>query len=160
MSQPLKSLSIRVQEFLASHGHNFTVTELADSTRTAKDAANAIGCTESQIAKSLIFKDSNTEKAVLIIASGSNQVSVKKVEAAINVKLEKANANFVREKTGFAIGGVPPVAHTDSVLTIIDKDLKQYDRIWAAAGTPNSVFELKAHDLDTLTGGTWLDIAK
>ncbi|WP_325050975.1 MULTISPECIES: YbaK/EbsC family protein [unclassified Pseudoalteromonas] len=77
-----------------------------------------------------------------------------------DVKLEKANANFVREKTGFAIGGVPPVAHTDSVLTIIDKDLKQYDRIWAAAGTPNSVFELKAHDLDTLTGGTWLDIAK
>ncbi|MCG9767800.1 hypothetical protein L1D59_04175 [Pseudoalteromonas piscicida] len=83
MSQPLKSSSIRVQEFLASHGHNFTVTELADSTRTAKDAANAIGCIESQIAKFLIFKDSNTEKAVLIIASGSNQVSVKKVEAAI-----------------------------------------------------------------------------
>ena len=87
-------------------------------------------------------------------------VCADKIEQQTGIPLEKANAAFVREKVGYAIGGVPPVAHTAKVQTLLDQDLKQYGEIWAAAGTPNTVFRLKAADLDSLTGGQWLDVAK
>ena len=133
---------------------------MPDSTRTAKDAAKAIGCTVSQIAKSLIFKESQTGDAVLVVASGTNMVSSEKVEQATGLQLSKADADFVREKVGYAIGGVPPVAHQTPVKTILDQDLQQYDSIWAAAGSPHSVFELTPRDLGSLTQGQWIDLAR
>ncbi len=160
MSDQLSSSALRVQAFLSEHGKGFRVQELPDSTRTAKDAANAIGCTVSQIAKSLVFKDKKTGEAVLVVASGTNRVCATKVEEATGIVLMKADAEYVREKVGYAIGGVPPVAHRESVRTLLDPALKKYPTIWAAAGTPNAVFELKAADLETLTNGQWVDIAE
>lgn len=160
MSTELKASSIKVQDFLSSRGHDFVIQQMPASTRTAVEAADAIGCGVAQIAKSLIFKNGQTGEAVLIVASGTNMVCADKIEQQTGISLEKANAAFVREKVGYAIGGVPPVAHTAKVQTLLDQDLKQYGEIWAAAGTPNTVFRLKAADLDTLTGGQWLDVAK
>ncbi|WMS87622.1 YbaK/EbsC family protein [Pleionea litopenaei] len=156
----LKPSSAKVQSFLAERGQEFIVQQMPASTRTAKDAAEAIGCRVEQIAKSLIFKDDESKSAVLIIASGSNQVSLEKVKEQTGMQLGKADADFVREKTGFAIGGVPPVAHTTEIITLLDQDLQQFNEIWAAAGTPNSVFKLTPEQLGDLTHGRWLDIKK
>ncbi len=160
MSKKLKSSSLKVQEFLSRNGQDFVVQEMPSSTRTASDAAESIGCTVSQIAKSLIFKHGETGEPVLVVASGSNMVCVDKVKKATGIVLTKADASFVREKVGYAIGGVPPIAHNSSVHTILDKDLNQYSEIWAAAGTPNSVFKLNPEKLGELTQGQWVDLAK
>lgn len=160
MSPTLKTSAKRVQDFLTDRGFAFEVQELPSSTRTAQEAADSIGCSVSQIAKSLVFREKTTDQAVLVIASGSNRVDVRKIEQATGLKLGKANGAFVRDKTGFAIGGVPPVGHSERLQTILDPDLKQYDVIWAAAGTPFAVFQLKATDLEKLTGGTWVALAE
>lgn len=160
MSKELKSSSLKVQEFLSRNGQDYVVQEMPSSTRTASDAAESIGCTVSQIAKSLIFKHGETGEPVLVVASGSNMVCSEKVKQATGIVLTKADASFVREKVGYAIGGVPPVAHNSTVQTILDKDLKQYSEIWAAAGTPNSVFKLNPQKLDEFTQGQWVDLAK
>ncbi len=156
----LKSSAQRVQDFLAAHQSGCLVKELPGSTRTAQDAAQAIGCEVAQIAKSLIFKDEDSGNPILIIASGINRVSVPKVQEATGIKIGKADAEFVKERVGYAIGGVPPVAHHSDVVTILDPDLKKYRTIWAAAGTPNAVFELNPHDLDRLTEGRWVPLAE
>jgi prolyl-tRNA editing enzyme YbaK/EbsC (Cys-tRNA(Pro) deacylase) len=156
----LKSSAQRVQDFLAAHQSGCLVRELPGSTRTARDAAEAIGCEVAQIAKSLIFKDEDSGNPILIIASGINRVSVPKVQEATGIKIGKADAEFVKERVGYAIGGVPPVAHHSDVVTILDPDLKKYRTIWAAAGTPNAVFELNPHDLDRLTEGRWVPLAE
>lgn len=156
----LKSSAQRVQDFLAAHQSGCLVKELPGSTRTARDAAEAIGCEVAQIAKSLIFKDEDSGNPILIIASGINRVSVPKVQEATGIKIGKADAEFVKERVGYAIGGVPPVAHHSDVVTILDPDLKKYRTIWAAAGTPNAVFELNPHDLDRLTEGRWVPLAE
>lgn len=160
MSKELKSSSLKVQEFLSQNGQDFVVQEMPSSTRTASDAAESIGCTVSQIAKSLIFKHGETGEPVLVVASGSNMVCPNKVKQATGITLTKADASFVREHVGYAIGGVPPVAHKSSVHTILDQDLAQYSEIWAAAGTPNSVFKLNPQNLGELTQGHWVDLAK
>lgn len=160
MSKELKSSSLKVQEFLSRNGQDFVVQEMPSSTRTASDAAESIGCTVSQIAKSVIFKHGETGEPVLVVASGSNMVCADKVKEATGIILTKADASFVREKVGYAIGGVPPVAHHSSVHTILDNDLNQYSEIWAAAGTPNSVFKLNPQKLGELTQGQWVDLAK
>ncbi|ERB62750.1 YbaK/EbsC family protein [Vibrio coralliilyticus OCN008] len=160
MSKELKSSSLKVQEFLSRNGQDFVVQEMPSSTRTALDAAESIGCTVSQIAKSLIFKHGETGEPVLVVASGSNMVCANKVREATGIVLTKADASFVRDKVGYAIGGVPPVAHNSSVHTILDKDLNQYSEIWAAAGTPNSVFKLNPQKLGELTQGQWIDLAE
>ncbi|NOI75327.1 YbaK/EbsC family protein [Vibrio coralliilyticus] len=160
MSKGLKSSSLKVQEFLSRNGQDFVVQEMPSSTRTALDAAESIGCTVSQIAKSLIFKHGETGEPVLVVASGSNMVCADKVREATGIVLTKADASFVRDKVGYAIGGVPPVAHNSSVHTILDKDLTEYSEIWAAAGTPNSVFKLNPQKLGELTQGQWIDLAK
>ncbi len=160
MSKELKSSSMKVQEFLSQNGQDFVVQEMPNSTRTASDAAESIGCTVSQIAKSLIFKHGETGEPVLVVASGSNMVCADKVKQATGITLTKADASFVRDKVGYAIGGVPPVAHNSSVHTILDQDLNQYSEIWAAAGTPNSVFKLNPQNLGQLTQGQWIDLAK
>ena len=156
----LKPSAQRVQDFLATHGSDYLVKELPGSTRTARDAAEAIGCEVAQIAKSLIFRDVDSGNPILIIASGTNRVSLPKVEEATGIKIGKADAEFVKERVGYAIGGVPPVAHYSDVVTILDPDLKKYQTIWAAAGTPNAVFELKPHELDRLTNGRWVPLAE
>ncbi|EEX34414.1 MULTISPECIES: YbaK/EbsC family protein [Vibrio] len=160
MSKELKSSSLKVQEFLSRNGQDFVVQEMPSSTRTASDAAESIGCTVSQIAKSVIFKHGETGEPVLVVASGANMVCADKVKEATGIVLTKADASFVREKVGYAIGGVPPVAHHSSVHTILDNDLNQYSEIWAAAGTPNSVFKLNPQKLGQLTQGQWVDLAK
>lgn len=158
MESNLKKSSAKVQAVLNKFGYELNVLEFSDSTRTAQDAAKAVGCTVGQIAKSLIFKGKQSQKPILIIASGSNRVNEKAVEKQIGEKLEKADADFVLENTGFAIGGVPPVGHIKEITTYIDEDLMQYDEIWAAAGTPNSVFKLTPQILEEITKGTVINI--
>lgn len=160
MSEELKASSLKVQEFLSQHGQEFKVLQLTASTRTSVEAAEAIGCEVAQIAKSLIFRDKKTDEPVLIIASGSNMVDTRKVEKALGTKLSKPDADYVRERIGYVIGGVPPVAHKTQVRTVLDPDLQAHELIWAAAGTPNSMFALKPQDLPQLTLGEWVELAK
>ncbi|AKN30776.1 membrane protein [Clostridium carboxidivorans P7] len=158
MSSNLKKSAQKVQTVLNEFGFELNVVELSDSTRTAQEAANTIGCTVSQIAKSLIFKGKSSQKPILIIASGTNRVNEKVIKEHIGEKLQKADADFVLEHTGFAIGGIPPIGHKDSIITLIDEDLMQYDEIWAAAGTPNAVFKLTPKILVEITKGDVISI--
>jgi prolyl-tRNA editing enzyme YbaK/EbsC (Cys-tRNA(Pro) deacylase) len=158
MSDPLSSSAQRVQDALARLGLTLQVVELPDSTRTAVEAARAIGCQVGQIVKSLVFKGKRSERPVLVAASGSNRVDERKIEALISEPLGKADAEFVRQRTGFVIGGVPPVGHSEQLETFIDQDLLQYDEIWAAAGTPHAVFRLTPADLVRITGGRVVDV--
>jgi prolyl-tRNA editing enzyme YbaK/EbsC (Cys-tRNA(Pro) deacylase) len=149
----LSSSAQRVQEALSELGLTLQVVELPDSTRTAIEAAATIGCTVGQIAKSLIFKTKVTEKPVLVIASGASRVDEKKVAVVLGEKITKADADFVRQHTGFAIGGVPPVGHIEKLITLIDEDLLAFDEIWAAAGTPYAVVRLTGNELVRATQG-------
>jgi prolyl-tRNA editing enzyme YbaK/EbsC (Cys-tRNA(Pro) deacylase) len=153
MAKPLKHSAEKVQQAVAAMGYEFTIVELDSSTRTAQDAASSIGCTVAQIAKSLIFKSRGSQKPVLVITSGTNRVDEALIHTALGEPIGKADAAFVRETTGFAIGGVPPVGHLSKVCTFIDADLFQYQVIWAAAGTPNAVFKLTPEALKEMTGG-------
>jgi prolyl-tRNA editing enzyme YbaK/EbsC (Cys-tRNA(Pro) deacylase) len=153
LSLSLPSSAQKVQQALAALGFDLQVVELPDSTRTAVEAAQAVGCQVGQIVKSLVFKGKRSERPVLVVASGVNRVNEKAIEALIGEPLGKADAEFVRAHTGFAIGGVPPVGHTEPLLTFVDEDLLQYGEIWAAAGTPNAVFRLTPPDLVRMTGG-------
>jgi len=134
------------------------VREFGASTRTSADAAAAIGCQVAQIAKSLVFKAKTSGRALLVIASGINRVNEAKMAAALGEGIGKADATFVRDKTGFAIGGVAPVGHTERPVIFIDQDLLQYAEIWASAGTPNSVFRLTPVELQRITGGRVIDL--
>lgn len=160
MTSVLTNSAKRVQEFLDSKGFSFEVKELPDSTRTAQEAAESIGCNVGQIAKSLIFKEKKTDRPILIIASGLNRVSLTKIQGTENVALGKADGKFIKDRVGFAIGGIPPVGHSESLVTFLDVDLKKYDIIWAAAGTPFAVFQLKPCDLGPLTNGKWIDLSE
>ncbi|WP_029007981.1 YbaK/EbsC family protein [Azospirillum halopraeferens] len=143
----------RVQDILDGVGLGHTVIEHARSTRTSQEAADAVGCTVGQIAKSLIFRARTSGAPVLVIASGANRVDEKAVAALIGETIERADPEFVRTRTGFAIGGVPPLGHTEPPLVLIDEDLLALDTIWAAAGTPNAVFRLTPDQLVSMTGG-------
>ncbi len=150
-----------VQEALVHKELDCKVIVLSESTRTANDAATALRCDVAQIVKSLIFKTSSTHKPVLILASGPNRVNEKVIEAYVGEKITKADADYTREMTGFAIGGIPPVGHKQTINHIfIDEDLLKFDSVWAAAGTPNAVFNLKSKDLLTLTSGKVISIMK
>jgi prolyl-tRNA editing enzyme YbaK/EbsC (Cys-tRNA(Pro) deacylase) len=148
----------RVQSALDAAGIEARVVELEASTRTAAEAAAAIGCSVAQIAKSLVFRGAESGTAVLVIASGTNRVNEKTVAALAGEAIVKADADFVRERTGYAIGGVPPVGHLSPLRTFIDRDLLKFDRIWAAAGTPHAVFELTPAQLTNLTGAPIVEI--
>lgn len=150
----------KVQTALQQLGLPCEVVELSDSTRTAVEAAAAIGCTVSQIVKSLIFRGKSSGQGILVLASGTNRVDEKLVAALLGEGIERADADFVREQTGYAIGGVPPLAHAHPMKALIDRDLLQYEEIWAAAGTPHAVFRLKPADLERMTGGVLADIHK
>ena len=143
----------RVRDALARHGLQAEIKEFDASTRTSADAAAAIGCTVAQIAKSVIFRAKGANQPVLVIASGINRIDEKRLEAVLGDKIGRADAEFVRATTGFAIGGVAPVGHTGPVRIFIDENLDQYDEILAAAGSPNAVFRLTPADLRRITGG-------
>ena len=149
----------KIQKELASRGIQVKVVELPDSTRTAVEAAQAIGCTVPQIVKSLVFRGSESGKAILIEAAGINRVNEKAVAMIIGEPIVKADADFVREKTGFAIGGVPPLGHaTEMGSVFIDEDLLQFLELWAAAGTPHAVFPLTPEQLIEISGGKVISI--
>src|SRR5215470_6438501 len=145
--------SQKVQEYLRSVGVDALVIEMPTTTRTAKEAAQVIGCSVAQIAKSIIFRTAQSGRPVLVIASGANRVNEHRMSELIGEQIEKATPEFVRESTGFGIGGVPPVGHCNPVETWIDRDLLQFDIIWAAAGTPFSVFSIRPNQLQSITAG-------
>ena len=149
----LSTSAQRVQDALMKLELTLQVIELPDSTRSAAEAAEAIGCSVGQIAKSLIFKTRNSQEPILVIVSGPNRVDEKKIGALVGEMITKPDADFVRQHTGFSIGGVPPVGHKQPITTFIDQDLLSFDEIWAAAGTPNAVFCLTGDDLVRATGG-------
>jgi len=157
-SHQLSSSAKKVQEVLKVLGLELQVVELQETTRTSADAARAVGCAVGQIAKSLIFRGQRTQRPILVIASGSNRVNEKRVGELISEPLGKADADFVRQKTGFVIGGVPPVGHAEKLEVFIDEDLLRYNEIWAAAGTPNAVFRLTPSDLVRMTEGRVIGI--
>jgi len=158
MSNELSSSAQKVQDALASRGLPCQVVQMPATTRTARDAAQAIGCRVEQIAKSLVFRTKDTKRPVLVIASGTNRVNEKRLGELLGEGIEKADADFVREHTGFAIGGVPLLGHAQPLHTILDEDLQQYEAIWAAAGTPTAVFRLTPSDLAASTTGKWVSI--
>ena len=157
-SYELSSSAKKVQEVLKVLGLELQVVELQETTRTSADAARAVGCEVGQIAKSLVFRGQRTQRPILVIASGSNRVNEKRVGELISEPLGKADADFVRQKTGFVIGGVPPVGHAEKLEVFIDEDLLRYSEIWAAAGTPNAVFRLTPSDLVRMTEGRVIGI--
>lgn len=148
----------RVQDELRARGFAHQVIEHARSTRSAAEAAAAVGCTVAQIAKSIVFRAQPSGQAIMVVASGGNRVDETKVAALIGEGLGKADAAFVREATGYAIGGVPPLGHAQPVRILIDRDLLSHVTIWAAAGTPNAVFALAPGDLVAMTGGVVGDV--
>lgn len=154
---PLSRSCQKVQEFLDQFGLDLEVIEFSKSTRTAQEAAEAIGCEVGQIVKSLVFKSEN--QPVMFLVSGKNKLDLQKVSRQLNLKLEKADADFVKKVTGFSIGGVPPVAHKTPIPVFIDQTLLEYDTVWAAAGTPFSVFKIESNKLKTLTKGKIIKVA-
>ena len=158
MMKDLSTSARKVQDTLNAQGYSCQVVELPDSTRTAKEAAQAIGCRVEQIVKSLIFKGKQSDQPVLVVASGTNRVNEKRLGELAGEPITKADADFVRQHTGFAVGGVPPVGHIEQIKTFIDEDLLRYEEIWAAAGTPFAVFRLTPSDLQTMTGGQTVSI--
>ena len=158
--QALRPAAARVQGLLQEMGLAAEVIEFAETTRSSAEAAVQVGCDVAQIAKSLVFRAKASGRPVLVIASGANRVDEKAVEALLGEKIGKADADFVRDKTGYAIGGVAPVGHAAKPATFIDEDLLAFEAIWAAAGTPFAVFRLTPGDLVKLTGGEVARIAQ
>ena len=146
----------RIQEIL---GSGYEVQEFGLPTRTVAEAAAAIGCEEAQIAKSLVFR-SDSGRPVLVVACGTNRVDTTKVAVIVGEKVTRADPDFVRERSGYAIGGVPPLGHRFPPVTVLDQDLTVFNEIWAAAGTTNSVFRLTPYDLKTLTRADFHDVAR
>ena len=149
----LSSSAQKVQDQLKSLGFDYTVIEHAGSTRTAQEAADRAGCELGQIVKSLIFKGKESGKPILVLTSGANRVDEKRISEYAGEAITRPDADFVRSVTGFAIGGVPPVGHLQKMETYLDEDFWQYETIWAAAGTPNAIFEMKTSDLEKMTSG-------
>jgi prolyl-tRNA editing enzyme YbaK/EbsC (Cys-tRNA(Pro) deacylase) len=143
----------KVQEALTAGGFACQVVELPQSTRTAREAAQAVGCEVAQIVKSLIFKGRQSGRPILVVASGVNRVDEGRLGELVGEAIERADPDFVKERTGFAIGGVPPLGHKEPLETFIDEDLLRYEEIWAAAGTPFAVFKLTPADLLAMTAG-------
>ena len=154
-SPVLSSSSVeRVRAVLAAAGHDAPIVELSDDARTAQAAAEFLGCGVAQIANSLVFRGQRSGMALLVMASGAHRVDTAKLAALAGEPVEMARAPFVREHTGFAIGGVAPVGHPSRLTTLVDRSLAQHARIWAAGGHPKTVFELSYDVLLRLTAGT------
>lgn len=154
----LSRKAAQVQEALDRFGISLQVVELPNSTRTAQEAAAAVGCAVGQIAKSLVFKKVPSDSPVLIIASGDHKVDLSFLCQKLETEMEMADADFVRQATGYAIGGVPPVGHIQEIETYIDGQLFNYEHIWAAAGTPRAVFTLTPVQLKDVTQGQVIQV--
>lgn len=146
----------RVRAALATAGHADSIAAFPEGTRSAADAAAAVGCEVAQIAKSIIFRAG--ERAVLVIASGANRVDMGKVAAATGLQVKRADGGWVRDVTGFAIGGVAPLGHLSPPVVLVDEDLFAFDRVWAAAGSPMHVFATTPAELLRISGGTKADV--
>ncbi len=152
----------RVAAVLQAKGHVHAPVMLDDAARTAKQAADALGVAVGQIAKSIVFRRKSDDAAVLVVTSGDRRVDEKKVEALVcpdGRRLGRADAEFVKARTGFSIGGVSPLAHATPSVTLIDQSLFRFDEIWAAAGHPHGVFQLSPQELQRLTGAPVVDVA-
>lgn len=149
----------RVAAALQAAGHAHAPVMLDDACRTAQQAADALGIAVGQIAKSIIFRRKADDAAVLVITSGDRRVDEKKVDALVG-KTGRADAEFVKARTGFSIGGVSPLAHVQPPVTLIDRELLRFEVVWAAAGHPHGVFQLRPQDLQLLTGAPLADVVK
>jgi prolyl-tRNA editing enzyme YbaK/EbsC (Cys-tRNA(Pro) deacylase) len=154
----MKETVQRVVTALAEAGVRTEVREFAASTRTAEDAANALGTTVGQIVKSLVFLAG--DRPILVLVSGVNRADTAKLQALVDAEITRANADDVRRITGYAIGGVPPFGHLTFLTTYLDRDLLQYEEVWAAAGTPHAVFAITPHDLLRITAAQVADVAE
>ncbi len=158
MNEELKPSARKVQEALNAHHLACEVVQMKDTTRSAADAARAVGCQVGQIVKSLIFEGKQTHQPILVAASGANRVNERAIQQNVAEPVKIAKPEYVRQMTGFAIGGVPPVGHEHPLKIFIDEDLLQYGEIWAAAGTPHAVFKLTPEDLKMITNGTVISV--
>lgn len=154
----MKETVQRLVTALAEAGVQTEVREFAASTRTAEDAANALGTTVGQIVKSLVFLAG--DRPILVLVSGVNRADTAKLQALVDAEITQANADDVRRITGYAIGGVPPFGHLTFLTTYLDRDLLQHEEVWAAAGTPNAVFAITPHDLLRITAAQVADVAE
>lgn len=151
----MKPAAEKIQQVLRELGLDCAVVEFSESTKTSAEAAAAIGTTVEQICKSILF--AAKDQAIMVMASGANRIDTAKVQSHVAVPLSKANAGFVRDKTGYVIGGVPPIGHATPFPIFIDEDLLKFEVVYAAAGTPNAIFGIKPADLVRVTGGTVID---
>jgi prolyl-tRNA editing enzyme YbaK/EbsC (Cys-tRNA(Pro) deacylase) len=154
----LHPTALRTSQLLREAGVDTQVVEFEQPTRTSADAAAAIGCSVAEIAKSIVFRGRESGRAVVVVASGANRVSEAKVAAMVGEALARADADFVRDATGYAIGGVAPIGHAQPVKLLLDEDLQRFDTVWAAGGTPFSVFPLRPGELRSITGAPWSDV--
>ncbi len=154
----LKAASARVREAAASAGLVIEIRTHAQSTRTAEAAAAACGCAIGQIVKSLVFQGKTTGGPILLLVSGANRVNEKGIAASIGEALRRPDAAYVREVTGYAIGGIPPIGHATPLKTFVDRDLMPYASVWAAAGTPDSVFQVAPAALVAATAATIIEV--
>ncbi len=149
----------RVARVLHAQGHAHAPVMLDGAARTAQEAADALGIALGQIAKSIIFRRKSDDAAVLVVTSGDRRVDEKKIDALVG-KTGRADADFVKVRTGFSIGGVSPLGHVQTPVTLIDRELFRFEEIWAAAGHPHAVFRLRPQDLERLTGGPVADVVQ
>ncbi|HJS18514.1 MAG TPA: YbaK/EbsC family protein [Anaerolineales bacterium] len=154
----LSTSAQKIQDQLKALGFDYTVIEHIESTRTAQEAADRAGCKLGQIVKSLIFKGKESGKPILVLTSGANRVNENCIREYAGEPISRADADFVRAVTGFVIGGVPPIGHLLIMDTYLDEDFLQYETIWAAAGTPNAIFEMKTEDLQKMTNGKYVQV--
>lgn len=150
----LPATAERVQRALIAAGSDARVVELSVAARTAQQAADALGISVGQIAKSLVFRAASSGRAILVIAAGDRRVSEGRIAEMIGEPLERADPAFVREHSGFSIGGVAPIAHARPMATFVDASLRRFNIVWAAGGTPHCVFPIQPDDLVRLSGGT------
>ncbi|THF63038.1 YbaK/EbsC family protein [Pseudothauera nasutitermitis] len=155
---PVSASRIRVENALRALGMPTDIVEFAMPTRSSAEAAAAIGCGIEQIAKSVVFRGKASDACIVVIASGADRIDEKRLAAELGEKVGRADADFVRQRTGFAIGGVAPVGHAGEVTVLVDRALWALEPIWAAAGTPNAVFRLSADDLHRIPGIRVVDV--
>jgi prolyl-tRNA editing enzyme YbaK/EbsC (Cys-tRNA(Pro) deacylase) len=150
--------ALRIAGLLRDAGIEANVVEFEQPTRTSADAAAAIGCGVAEIAKSVVFRGKASGQAIVVVASGTNRVSEEKVAAMVGEALARADADFVRAATGYVIGGVAPIGHAQPVKLLLDGDLRQFAKVWAAGGTPHTVFPLTPEELRQVTRAEWSDV--
>lgn len=150
--------AVRTAQLLRDAGIETRVVEFEQPTRTSAEAAAAIGCSVAEIAKSIVFRGTDSGQAIVVVASGDNRVSEAKVCASVGEPLARADADFVRAATGYAIGGVAPIGHAQPVKLLLDEDLRRFGTVWAAGGTPFAVFAVTPDELQRLTGAQWSEV--